>query len=843
MSIELQRRLSNLNEVVSALTRSTTLDELFQCAIELGLEKLGFDRLRIAMLGAEPDRLEGIYGTDKHGNVQDERGTSIFLTDHQSPLRYLCMGDRRKAILLGPEIGNCNADVIACEWSAVAAIWNDDTTVGFLFADNFISARPYTEDDEQLLSMYASSLGHLYTHLQLAQTLQKRRLGANAFFNKMASLNKVAILLTRCNNLDELCYSAIELGCQKLGFDRLGLWFIGEEPDILTGTYGTDEVGNIRCEYGQTLRFGHESLFGRRLQKGERYICDTGIIIPDINGNPIGYGWKAAAALWDGEQIVGYLFTDNLLQHAPYSVNDGELLALYARLLGHFCSRQRVEESLRKRENTYRTLIDAIPDYTVVVSRTGTVLNYHEAQPPTLPFILPDVVGKSVQDLFETKLSNQCLAAIEEAFTRNHVISFEYQLTSQELTYYLEIRVTAGHDNQGILLIRDITDRKILEEQLHASQKMESLGRMAGGIAHDFNNFLTVIQGFSGLALSMVNESSPRLYSALQRIETASAKAAQLTNQLLLFARKQVVKPQLLEVNDVIGEIETLLVPLIGEEIELIISLNPRGGYIYMDPGQLEQVILNLAVNARDAMEASGTLTIATQNVVVSPEEAHRWMQIAAGGYVMIEVSDTGCGIEESMRQQIFEPFFTTKEKGKGTGLGLSICHSIVQQNGGSLQVESVLGEGTTFKILLPEKHFDSTATNAVNQVGPSSGVGTILLVEDDEPVREVVGEVLEMHGYTVLACSNGHIALDIARTSNDINLLITDMAMPQMGGREVAEQFLEIYPKAPVLLVSGYVEELPESLVSRPNVRFLPKPYTAVALTEAVHKSIKAQP
>jgi CheY-like chemotaxis protein len=364
---------------------------------------------------------------------------------------------------------------------------------------------------------------------------------------------------------------------------------------------------------------------------------------------------------------------------------------------------------------------------------------------------------------------------------------------------------------------------------------------MAGGIAHDFNNFLTVIQGFSGLAMTMVPDSLPKLQSALERIETASSKAAHLTNQLLLFARKQVVKSQIFEVNKMILGIKPILEPLLGDEIHFQMDLDPVGGHIYMDSGQIEQVVVNLVVNARDVLDAGGSLTLVTQNVIVSAEESSRWMQIPSGEYMMIAVHDTGAGMEEAVRQHIFEPFFTTKEK--GTGLGLAICHSIVQQSGGHIQVESTLGEGTTFKIYLPLSASPEDVKPAPDRVRPTAGTATILLVEDDDPVREVVEEVLSMHGYTVLACESGSLAIDLALDSTvTIDLLITDMSMPHMGGREVAERFTQLRQNIPILLVSGYVDQLPESLVRMPHVRFLPKPYTAIALIEAVQQSLDRQ-
>jgi CheY-like chemotaxis protein len=263
-----------------------------------------------------------------------------------------------------------------------------------------------------------------------------------------------------------------------------------------------------------------------------------------------------------------------------------------------------------------------------------------------------------------------------------------------------------------------------------------------------------------------------------------------------------------------------------------------------MNPGQFEQIMVNLAVNARDAMPAGGTFTIATCIVTITETDSNQWLQLPPNIYALIEVSDTGSGMSEEVQKQIFEPFFTTKEMGKGTGLGLAICHGIIRQNGGHIQVHSQLDKGTVFSLYLPITERQPEVPTLFAEQVRTSGTETILLVEDDEPVRAMAAEVLVSHGYKVLACAAGSEALQRARDyAAPISLLMTDMLMPQMSGREVAEQFMHLHPGVPVLLVSGYVGELPESLVNQPNVRFLPKPYSILHLVEAVRTSIDQQP
>ncbi len=676
-------------------------------------------------------------------------------------------------------------------------------------------------------------------------------------YQRLAALNTTTLQLSELSSLDELLRAAVELGVQQLAFDRLAVRLVADRPGYLQGSYGIDHNGQLRAEHDYRYEIARNpDLQHYLLQPDQQQVALLTTTIDDVEPPAGGDGWSAIIGLTAGTSTIGYLIADNLLSQRPYSAYQGELLALYATLLSHLCSRQQIEESLRMREKSYRTLVEAIPDYLFVIERTGMIQHYYEAQSPTLPTPFATFVGKSVADVFPEALAAQYAAAIEQAFATKQIATFEYKvhvehaddqplqvepsLSGKQKSAYVEVRVTAGDDDRAIVLLRDVTERKLLEQQLHAAQKMESLGRMASGVAHDFNNYLTVIQGFSGLALEMAVDAPPRLHNALERISTASTRAARLTSQLLLFARKQTTTPQRRQVNTLISELHPILLPLLSERIELKLTLDDAAGYVDIDPSQFEQLLINLAVNARDAMSDSGRLTIATFARTLADQEPSHWGSIPPNQYAVIEVRDTGIGIASELLQPIFEPFFTTKAVEKGTGLGLSICHSIVEQNEGYIRVDSLLGEGTTFKIYLPQKSAPRAKETVSEKEEQTGGMATILLVEDDAPVREVVEEVLAAHGYTVIACSTGKDALEIASDpSTVVDLLMTDMAMPHMGGREVAEKFLGLRPETPVLLVSGYVDELPEKLISRSNVRFLPKPYTAVTLTGAVQRSI----
>ena len=845
---EFSERLARMSSTVLALTRAANLDELCRSAVELGIRELGFDRLGLWLISEEPGMMRGTYGTDERGQLRDERHYHVPIVQNDLLVRFLQQPEQRYAYLLGSLIRDVDLNPVGEGWHVVTGLWDGESIVGYLFADNLLHHLPYTDQEGELISLYASTLGHLCTHLRIEGTLENRHRAANVFLNKMATLSSVAAQLTRSPTLNELCRNAIILGRTELGFDRLGLWFTGDDSDLLRGTYGTDEQGNLRDEWGRVMSLEEDFPLRQALKSKERYAFQTGIIIPTLDGRPMSFGWKATAALWNGEKIIGYLFCDNLLQQQPYSEHEGELLALYALLLGHLCTRQQIEEDLREREASYRTLINAIPDYMFVVTREGLVLDYHEAHEPIPNLDVTSFVGKYIDELTSPAITQLCMLSIEDAFSTRRIASFEYPTPIAGRLHHFEARLTAGDNNKVVVLVRDVTDRKRLEEQLYASQKMESLGRMASGIAHDFNNLLTVIQGFTSVAESQLPENATRLHKVFTHIRSATEKGARLTNQLLLFARKKPVQPKVLNLNDLILGLKTILRTTLGEDIQLLLTLEPQLGYVEIDPGQFEQVLINLSVNARDAMPDGGTLMITTQQLLLDEQDSRRHFNLPAGLYDLVEISDTGVGIDPDLQKQIFEPFFTTKAPGKGTGLGLSICHSIIQQFGGQIVLKSIPGEGTTFRILLPptSKTMDVAGASMVNQAAAQrvmAGAETILLVEDDLLVRAVAMEVLTSQGYRVLECASGPEALEVAKNdSYTINLLMTDMIMPHMHGSEVATRFMQLRPNVPTLLVSGYVAELPEALVNHPNVTFLAKPYTLHSLTSTVRVLLDQQ-
>lgn len=388
----------------------------------------------------------------------------------------------------------------------------------------------------------------------------------------------------------------------------------------------------------------------------------------------------------------------------------------------------------------------------------------------------------------------------------------------------------------------DISKRKLLEEQLRQSQKMDALGRLAGGIAHDFNNLLTAINGYSQIAMLKLHEKDP-LRKDLQEVLKAGERAASLTRQLLAFSRLQVFLPRVIDLNVVVTDIDKLLRRLIGEDIHLVASLSPGLGYVMADPGQIEQVVLNLVVNARDAMPRGGTLTIETANVDLTQDYSHQNYRAKPGAYVMLAVTDTGSGMDELTISRAFEPFFTTKEPGKGTGLGLSTVYGIVEQSGGDIRVYSEVGRGTTFKIYLPRVEKDEEPQPLIGYTdAPSRGTETILLVEDEDSVRNLVQAILKNNGYTVIQAKHGGEALLICeRFEGEIHLMMTDVVMPQLSGRELAERLAPLRPQMKVLYMSGYTDDaIVRHGITQAGPSLIQKPFTPDAILRKVREMLE---
>ena len=510
--------------------------------------------------------------------------------------------------------------------------------------------------------------------------------------------------------------------------------------------------------------------------------------------------------------------------------------------------RKLAEEKVKKSEELYRDLVENAYDMIYTRDMDGNNTSINAAGEKLTGFSREEFLQRNMSqivvpehlDLAKEKIA-QKLAGNEGSSYETDILAKDGRRITLEVNTRLIFRDGVAVGVQGIA--RDITARKNLEEQLLQSQKLESVGRLAGGIAHDFNNMLTAINGYSDLTLRRMKDDDP-LRHDIEEIKKAGSRSAELTYQLLAFSRQQILQPQVVKLNQVIIDTSTMLQRLIGEDIQLINILSPKTGQVKIDPGQLSQIIMNLAVNARDAMPQGGKLTFETGNVFLDEDYARQHVNVLPGAYIKLGVSDNGSGMDAETQLRIFEPFFSTKEIGKGTGLGLATVYGIVKQSGGNITVYSEAGVGTTFKIYLPRVIDKSEVVEAGEPtVELPTGTETILLVEDEEMVRALTRQILEMCGYTVLEAENGREALTLCESHvGRIDLLMTDVVMPEMGGRELAETILRSCPQMQVLFASGYTDDaVVRHGVIDASTNFIQKPYGTDELAQKVRGILDA--
>jgi PAS domain S-box-containing protein len=516
--------------------------------------------------------------------------------------------------------------------------------------------------------------------------------------------------------------------------------------------------------------------------------------------------------------------------------------------------RKRAEEILKASEQRYRDLVENANDIIFTCDMLGNITSLNRAGERVTGYTADEALKMNIAQA----VSPDDIAKVRHMLSRKRVADvatvYDLELITKsggraavEISSKAIVKDGEPIGVQGIA--RDITDRKRMEDdlrssqaQLQQSQRLEAVGQLAGGVAHDFNNLLTAIIGYSDFAMRKMRANNP-IRRDLEEIKKAANRAATLTRQLLAFSRKQILKPEVLDLNLVVGDMHKMLQRLIGEDIILVTTLASQPDPVKADRGQLEQIIMNLVVNARDAMPFGGSVTIETANVVFNDAYATDHVPVQPGNYVMLAVSDNGLGMDASTQLHIFEPFFTTKELGKGTGLGLSTVYGIVKQSGGFIWVYSELNVGTTFKIYLPsltELAFDHESTSV--EAPDSSETGTVLLVEDDPLVRNVALRALETAGYKVLESGNGHGALAMAHSCmDDIDLLITDVVMPLMGGRELAQQLSELHPKTSILFMSGYTDDaVVRHGIMDKDIEYLQKPFTPESLVRRVGEVLR---
>jgi PAS domain S-box-containing protein len=549
------------------------------------------------------------------------------------------------------------------------------------------------------------------------------------------------------------------------------------------------------------------------------------------------------------QRTIGVLVVQTYTEGVRFRERERNILQFVSNQIAMALERKRAAEALRGSEERYRELVENANDIIYTHDLQGNFTSLNTTGVRLTGYSREEMLRKNITDVLayeDVELARQMMA---RKLAGESLTTYDLEIRAKDgRRLALEVSTRLLHQGgkpvgvQGIA--RDVTQRKELEEQLRQAQKMEAVGRLAGGIAHDFNNLLAVLMGYSELMLDRL-EPGGQLHKSAEEIGKAAERAATLTRQLLAFSRKQMLAPKVLDLNAVLEEMQDLLRRLIREDVQLRFVPAAGLGQVRADRGQIEQVILNLALNARDALPHGGKLTIETRNVELDTQYVRRHPVVQPGSFVQLTVSDNGVGMDAETQAHIFEPFFTTKEKGKGTGLGLATVYGIVKQSGGYIWAYSEPGLGSTFKVYLPRVQGTAETARPARAVAPAQASETILLVEDQEAVREVAREFLEASGYRVLESHSPADAVRIAEEfSGEIHLLLTDVVMPEMGGRELADRLQRVRPQMRVLFMSGYTDDaIVHHGVLDPDTAFLQKPFARGSLEQKVREVLEAPP
>ena len=724
--------------------------------------------------------------------------------------------------------------VVPEEREEVARRWRKFVAEGTVFVGN----RQFLRADGERVSAEVSAsivrLGAESTTLTILRDITGRRRAEQEIAERMELADftsDIGAALIRDEALPVVLQQCAEAMMRHLEPAFARIWTLNRAGDMLelqasAGMYTHLDGAHARVRVGQ---------FKIGLIAAEREPHVTNDVIHDARVSDPAWARRegmvafAGYPLVVGAKVVGVMA---MFARHPLSPNALGSMAAVANQIALGIKRKWTEEEQRSSEEQYRLLFESNPHpmwvydedtFAFLAVNDAALRHYGYSRDEFLAMTAPDIRppeehggGHRSPDILKHRKKDG--AIIEVDIAANPIV-FEGR-------------------KAWLLLATDVTEKRSLEAQLQQSQKMESMGRLAGGVAHDFNNLLGIITGYGELLRKKVGADA-RLIKYVDDIIKAADRAAGLTRQLLAFSRKQVLQPRILDLNAVVGETETMLRRLIGEDIQLVTVLADRLSPVRADPGQMDQVLMNLAVNARDAMPRGGRLTIETGNVALDHTYARHHAGVEPGQYVMLAVSDTGHGMTPEVRARSFEPFFTTKAMGKGTGLGLATVHGIVRQSGGHIWLYSEPGHGTTFKIYLPRTEAPGAAVGAPApaEADLPTGSETILLVEDEASLRELVGECLEASGYKVVEASHGMAALEAGeRHRGRIDLLLTDVVMPGMSGRELAERLRGSRPEIRTLYMSGYTDDavVLHGILAE-DMAFLQKPFTAADLARRV--------
>ena len=726
---------------------------------------------------------------------------------------------------------------------------------GFLGFDDCHRDRVWSVNEEALINAMAGSLGALFARQQSERLVEARD-------RLLRGVAQATHELLTAPDLQQALQRALGLLGGAAAVDRVYLFENTEDPRSGDRSLQARVLWNRHAPAPAAPAFrsiSYDELLPRWydiLSAGQPI---SGLVLdffPAPGGAAAGLRSILLVPVMSGECFWGVAGFDDPDLNRGWNASDEDLLKAVAGSIGAAIARRGAEDTLRTREEHYRSLIENVSDMIAIVDAQGVLTYLSPAVERTLGYKPSELAGRSAATLLHPDDAFNLMQVRSVLVSQPAAIRLaEFRLRHRDGSWRdfesaAKLLETRGGQRHYVINARDVTERKRTEaalrhseELLRHAQKMEAVGRLAGGVAHDFNNLLTAISGYAELLLEDMPPGHA-MRKEMDEIVKAAERANGLTRQLLAFSRKQVLEPRMLNLNAVVQDLQKMLRRLIGEDIELLTELDPDPGLVRVDAGQMEQMIINLSVNARDAMSNGGRLIIRTTRLDLVHRLTREPFSVEPGPYTVLEVCDNGKGMDASIQQHIFEPFFTTKEVGKGTGLGLSMVYGIIQQSGGHILVESAPGQGATFSIYLPRHDGREAAPVKPEPARHVRGSERVLLVEDEDMVRQLAEKLLSQQGYRVTAARDGRDALRIMEQRGaEFDLLLTDIVMPYIGGPSLAEQLKDRFPTLRVLYMSGYAQDaLAGTTDVQPGRNFLQKPFKPAALTTLVREVLDAR-
>jgi PAS domain S-box-containing protein len=840
-----------------ALTQSLRLEAVLGTLLDFLRRLIPFDSANIMLL--EENSYLAIRAVQGYSNFEQalrtrfDLGTNALMRDIVSEQKSLLIEDTRQESRW-ERVPGCEH---VLNWLGVPLIAGS-RVIGLYSLDK---SEPgfFTSEHQRMAEALAGQAAvaienaRLYEQSQMYATeLERRATERHEAESLQSAIYRISEAANSAPSLDELFRSIHQIVGELMPARNFYIALHQEAENLITFPYFVDEIDSPpgRPMTWEEMRRG---LTGYVLRTGRALLASPEVFEELVRQGEVeligasSIDWLGAPLKTD-QRTIGVVVVQTYTEGVRFRGRERNILQFVSNQIAMALERKRAAEALSGSEERYRELVENANDIIYTHDLEGNFTSLNTAGERLTGYSREEILRKRITDIMALENAGLVREMIARKLAGENLTTYNLEITAKDgRRLALEVSTRLLHQGgkpvgvQGIA--RDVTQRKELEEQLRQAQKMEAVGRLAGGIAHDFNNLLAVLMGYSELMLDRL-EPGDQLHKSAEEIGKAAERAATLTKQLLAFSRKQMLAPTVLDLNNVLSEMQELLQRLIREDVQLRFVPAAGLGRVRADRGQLEQVILNLALNARDALPHGGKLTIETRNVELDAQYARRRAVVQPGSYVLLAVSDNGVGMDAETQAHVFEPFFTTKEKGKGTGLGLATVYGIVKQSGGYIWVYSEPGHGTAFKVYLPrvQAPVETAKTPSLSDAS-ARATETILLVEDQEGVREVAREFLEATGYQVLESRSPADAVRIAQEfSGEIHLLLTDVVMPEMGGRELADRVQRLRPQMKVLFMSGYTDDaIVHHGVLDPDTAFLQKPFARGSLEQKVREVLEA--